>query len=60
MQEQGERGHDESINKTGSVIRLCTLGYTHKKAFIDDKDSSFYQQPRHGCVGRLWVRMHDN
>jgi hypothetical protein len=27
-QEQGERGHDESLIKTDLVIRLCTLGYT--------------------------------
>jgi hypothetical protein len=31
MQEQGERGHDESLNETGSVIRLCTLGYTRTR-----------------------------
>jgi hypothetical protein len=30
-QEQAERGHDESLNKTDLVIRLCTLGYTKKK-----------------------------
>jgi gag-polyprotein putative aspartyl protease len=29
--EQGERGDDESLSKTGSVIRLCTLGYTHTR-----------------------------
>jgi hypothetical protein len=31
MQEEGERGHDESLHKTGSVIRLCTLGYTRSR-----------------------------
>jgi hypothetical protein len=31
MQEQGERGHDESLNKAGSVICLCTLGYTRSR-----------------------------
>jgi hypothetical protein len=31
MQEQGERGHDESLNKAGSVILLCTLGYTRAR-----------------------------
>jgi hypothetical protein len=28
LQEQEERGHDETIIKTWSVFRLCTLGYT--------------------------------
>jgi hypothetical protein len=31
MQEQGERGHDESLNEAGSVIPLCTLGYTRTR-----------------------------
>jgi hypothetical protein len=31
MQEQGERGPDESLNKIGSVIRLCPLGYTRSR-----------------------------
>jgi hypothetical protein len=33
--------------------------YAYKKAITDVNDSSFYQWPRRGCVGRLWMRSHD-